>query len=168
MKEEYRYCPMCGTPLKSGVVEGKQRQFCPNCDFVDYKNPLPVALAIPTRNRRFLLIKRGLPPRKGAWGFPSGFIETGETPEEACLRELREETGVSGEVVRLVGVIRLEDKELYGDMLVVMYLVRVGDGEPTPGEEAEDAKFFDIDDLPPYYAERLRDVIEEVQNEPIR
>lgn len=168
MKEEYRYCPMCGTPLKSGVVEGKQRQFCPNCDFVDYKNPLPVALAIPTRNRRFLLIKRGLPPRKGAWGFPSGFIETGETPEEACLRELREETGVSGEVVRLVGVIRLEDKELYGDMLVVMYLVRVGDGEPTPGEEAEDAKFFDIDELPPYYAERLRDVIEEVQNEPIR
>lgn len=168
MKEEYRYCPMCGTPLKSGVVEGKERQFCPSCDFVDYKNPLPVALAIPTRNRRFLLIKRGLPPRKGAWGFPSGFIETGETPEEACLRELREETGVSGEVVRLVGVIRLEDKELYGDMLVVMYLVRVGDGEPTPGEEAEDAKFFDIDELPPYYAERLRDVIEEVQNEPIR
>jgi len=168
MKEEYRYCPMCGTPLKSGVVEGKERQSCPSCDFIDYKNPLPVALAIPTRNRRFLLIKRGLPPRKGAWGFPSGFIETGETPEEACLRELREETGVSGEVVRLVGVIRLEDKELYGDMLVVMYLVRVGDGEPTPGEEVEDAKFFDIDELPPYYAERLRDVIEEVQNEPIR
>lgn len=168
MKEEYRYCPMCGTPLKSGVVEGKERQFCANCDFIDYKNPLPVALAIPTRNRRFLLIKRGLPPRKGAWGFPSGFIETGETPEEACLRELREETGVSGEVVRLVGVIRLEDKELYGDMLVVMYLVRVGDGEPTPGEEVEDAKFFDIDELPPYYADRLRDVIEEVQNEPIR
>ncbi|MFC1980550.1 NUDIX hydrolase [Chloroflexota bacterium] len=58
---------------------------------------------------------------------PSGFIEVGETPEEACLRELKEETGVSGQLVKLVGVGRIEDKEVYGDMLVIWYLVKAGD-----------------------------------------
>ena len=165
MKEEYKYCPKCATSLGLGVIEGKERKFCPSCDFVDYKNPLPVALAIPTRDKRFLLIKRGIPPKKGAWGFPSGFIESGETSEEACLRELKEETGMSGEVVKLIGVLRLEDRELYGDMLVVMYLVKAGDGEPSPGDEVEEARFYDIDDLPDYYRSRLKDVIEEIENE---
>ena len=165
MKEGYKYCPICATTLELGVIEGKERKYCPSCDFIDYKNPLPVALAIPTKNKRLLMIRRGIPPKKGAWGFPSGFVETGETSEEACLRELKEETGVSGEVVKLVGVVRLEDKELYGDMLVIMYLVKVGEGELTPGDEVEDAKFVDVDDLPDYYRSRLRDVIEEIENE---
>jgi len=123
-----------------------------------------VALAIPVRDRKFLLIKRGIPPRKGSWGFPSGFIESGETSEEACLRELKEETGVSGRIVRLVGVRRIDDKEVYGDMLVVMYLVELDDGEPVAGSDEEDARFFDGDELPCFYIERFGDLIEEVKN----
>jgi len=164
MKKEYRYCPICGTPLESGLVEGKTRNFCQNCTFINYENPLPVALAIPIRNQRFLLIKRGIAPRKGAWGFPSGFIESGETPEEACLRELKEETGISGRIVKLVGVRWLDDKEVYGDMLVVMYLVALNDGEPAAGSDEEDVGFFDGDELPVYYGDRFRDLIDEVQN----
>ena len=110
--KEYVFCPICGTTLQMGMIEGKERKYCPECDFVDYKNPLPVALAIAVKDKDFLLIKRGLPPRKGMWASPSGFIEIGETAEDACLRELKEETGVSGEIVSLVGVIRREDKEI--------------------------------------------------------
>ncbi|MCK4581239.1 MAG: NUDIX domain-containing protein [Dehalococcoidia bacterium] len=146
------------------MIEGKERKYCPNCDFIDYRNPLPVAVAVAVRDKRFLLIKRGIPPKKGAWGSPSGFVEVGETPEEACLRELKEEAGVSGEIVRLIRVARREDPEVYGDMLVVVYLVKVGDGEPAPGVEAEDAKFFDIGELPDYYACLFGNVIEEVQS----
>ena len=167
MKEEYRYCPRCGTPLELGFIEGKDRRFCPNCNFVDYKNPLPVAVAIAVRDKRFLLIKRGIPPRKGAWGSPSGFIESGETAEEACLRELKEETGISGQVVKLVGVVRIEDKEVYGDMLAVMYLVKADDGEIAAGDEVEDARFFDIDELPDYFARRFGKLLEDIQNEAI-
>ncbi len=167
MKEEYRYCPRCGTPLELGFIEGKDRRFCPNCNFIDYKNPLPVAVAIAVRDKRFLLIKRGIPPRKGAWGSPSGFIESGETAEEACLRELKEETGISGQVVKLVGVVRIEDKEIYGDMLAVMYLVKADDGEIAAGDEVEDARFFDIDELPDYFARRFGKLLEEIQNEAI-
>ena len=117
------------------------------------------------KGKKVLMIKRGMAPRKGAWGPPSGFIEVGETPEEACLRELKEETGVSGQVVRLVGVSRLGDKEVYGDMLMVRYLVKVGDEEITPGDEVEDARFFDIAELSDNYAKHLSDLIESNKND---
>lgn len=110
------------------------------------------------------MIKRGSPPQRGTWGSPSGFIESGETPEEACLRELKEETGISGEIARLIGVIGREDKEIYGDMVVVRYLVKIKSGKITPGDEVENAKFFDIAELPSYYVDIYKDLIEEIQN----
>jgi 8-oxo-dGTP diphosphatase len=161
--KEYIFCPICGTSLQTGIIEGKERKYCPRCDYVDYKNPLPVALAIAVKDKDFLLIKRGLPPRKGMWAPPSGFIEVGETAEEACLRELKEETGVAGEIVRLVGVVRREDKEVYGDMLVVEYLVKVDNEELKPGKEAEDVRFFSMDELPDYYVELFGNIIKEMQ-----
>jgi len=149
-----------------GMIEGKKRKYCPQCAFVDYKNPLPVALAVAVKDKKFLLIKRGIPPKKGMWGSPSGFIEIGETPEEACLRELKEETGVSGKIVKLIGVTRREDEEIYGDMLIVKYLVKVDDEKPTPGgDEVEDARFFDVAELPSYYADLFKDVVQEVENQ---
>jgi len=164
--KEYRYCPICGTFLKKGMIEGKERKYCPNCDFVDYKNPLPVALAIAVKGKKFLLIKRRLKPKKGTWASPSGFIEVGESPEEACLRELEEETGVSGKIVKLVGLVRREDKEVYGDMLIVKYLVKVSEGKIIPGTEVEDVKFFEIAELPNYYIVLFKDVIGEIQADP--
>ncbi len=146
MKEPFQYCPICGRVLELGTIDSKERKFCPNCNFIDHKNPLPVAVASAVKGKKVLMIKRGMAPRKGTWGPPSGFIEVGETPEEACLRELKEETGVSGQVVRLVGVRRIGDKEVYGDMLMVRYLVKAGDEEITPGDEVEDARFFDMYD----------------------
>ena len=158
---------MCGGVLARGVIEGKERKFCPSCDFIDYKNPLPVAVAIAVKGNKFLLIKRGMAPRKGTWGSPSGFIEVGETPQEASLRELKEETGISGQIVRLVDVLRVEDKEVHGDMLVVRYLIKVGDEEIIPGDEVEDVRFFEIAELPEFFVSRFSAVIESVQNNPI-
>ena len=164
--KKYNYCPICATPLQMGMIEGRKRKYCPKCDFIDYKNPLPVALAVAVKDKKFLLIKRGIPPKKGMWGFPSGFIEVGETSEEACLRELKEETGTSGEIEKLIGVVRREDKEIYGDMLVVQYLDRVTGGKlAPPGDEVEDARFVDIAELPDYYVNLFKDVIEEIQGE---
>lgn len=160
--KEYIFCPICGTTLQIGMIEGKERKHCPKCDFVNYRNPLPVALAIAVKDKDFLLIKRGLPPRKGMWASPSGFIEIGEAAEEACLRELKEETGVSGEIVKLVGVVRREDKEIYGDMLIVEYLVNVANEELNPGSEVEDVRFFSVGELPDYYVNLFKEVIEEV------
>ncbi len=165
--KEYNYCPICTTPLQIGIIAGKRRKYCPKCDFIDYKNPSPVAVAVTVKNKRFLLVKRGTPPKKDTWGSPSGFIEIGETPEEACLRELKEETGISGEIVKLIGVSRREDKEIYGDMLVVKYLVKPKGGKLTPGDEVVGVKFFEIAELPSYYCDIYKQVIEEIQKEEV-
>ncbi len=159
----YRFCPQCSAPLVEGMVDGRMRRHCTTCGFVRYENPLPVVVAIAVKDGRFLLIKRGIPPKKGFWGCPSGFVESGETPEEACLRELREEAGVTGAVERLVRVVRREDLELYGDMLVVSYLVIVTGGEPTAGDECDDVRYYDAAELPAYLAISLRDIVDEVR-----
>jgi NADH pyrophosphatase NudC (nudix superfamily) len=54
--KEYIFCPICGTALKIEMVEGEEREYCPKCDFVDYRNPLPVALAVAVKNKDLLLI----------------------------------------------------------------------------------------------------------------
>ncbi|MBN1857259.1 MAG: NUDIX hydrolase [Dehalococcoidia bacterium] len=160
---DYRYCPECSTPLSEGMVDGRLRKYCTQCHFVRYENPLPVVVALAQKDGRFLLIRRAIPPKKGYWGFPSGFVESGETPEEACLRELEEEAGVSGEIQRLLRVGRLEDTELYGDMLVVTYLVRVTSDTPVAeSDEVDEVRYYSASELPSYLARSLRDVIEEV------
>ena len=112
---------------------------------------------------RFLLIKRGIPPKKGYWGFPSGFVECGETPEEACLRELQEEAGVSGEITRLIRVVRLADEELYGDMLAVSYLVKVTGGVPRAGDEVDEVRYHTAAELPHYLAAMARTALSDVE-----
>jgi ADP-ribose pyrophosphatase YjhB (NUDIX family) len=165
MKEEFKYCPLCGTKLDSGLIENKTRKYCPGCNFIDYKNPLPVAVAVATRDKKFLLIKRGIEPKKGMWGSASGFIESGESPQEACLRELQEETGVTGTIEKLIGVKWLEDEQMYGDMLAVIYLVQVDeDAEPVAGSDVDDARFFTIDELPEFFSRIFGNVIEEVKS----
>lgn len=139
------------------------RRYCPSCGFVRYENPLPVVIAIAVRGGQFLLIKRGIAPKKGYWGCPSGFVECGESPEEACLRELEEEAGVTGEIERLVRVARRMDSELYGDMLVVSYLVRVTGGTPRAGDEVDEVRYCDPEELPAYLTALLRDVAPDLE-----
>lgn len=88
-------------------------------------------------------------------------MELGETPEKAVLRELKEETGMSGEVERLLGVYR-ESAKIYGDILVIMYLVELNGGTPIAGDDAQDVKFFDITKLPDLRFNSFKSAIEEI------
>ncbi|HNU73881.1 MAG TPA: NUDIX domain-containing protein, partial [Deltaproteobacteria bacterium] len=107
MRRQRIYCPYCGKPVVQRHMEGRMRDFCMQCTNVFYENPLPVACSILVdENRQVLLVKRGKEPYKGMWCLPIGFAEADEEVKDAALRELREETGVEGEVVRLVDVHR--------------------------------------------------------------
>ena len=157
----YRFCPLCGAPLLSGIIEGKRREYCPQCGFVAYKNPLPSVGAIAIRSGKVLLVKRGKEPGRGSWAPPSGFMESGETPEDACLRELKEETGLEGAIKGLIGVY-LERTEIYGEVLVIVYLVEITGGKLKPGDDAEDTRFFSKGEQPELHFGCFKKAIEKV------
>ncbi len=130
-------------------MEGKIRDFCMQCSQVFYENPLPVASSIVVNeDREVLLVKRAKDPYKGMWCLPIGFAETGEEMKDAALRELREEAGVDGEIVRLIDVDTV-DNYFYGSLAIVTYEVRVTGGTPEPGDDAEETRFFPLHELPP-------------------
>lgn len=96
MSERYtpRFCPYCGDPLCDRPIEGRPRRFCPSCDRVVYRNPVPCAGVTVVDGTCVLLIRRTVPPDVGLWGVPGGHLEFDESPREAAVRELCEETGL--------------------------------------------------------------------------
>ncbi len=145
--DEYRYCPLCSKKLILKVVEGRKRKVCSSCGWVWYNNPLPSVVCFLKKGNKVLLIKRGVEPGKGKWALPSGFMEQEETPEQACLRELEEETGIKGKIKKLIAVYT-EFTTIYGNVLLIVYEVEYVKGELKPGEDAQEAKFFDLRALP--------------------
>jgi 8-oxo-dGTP diphosphatase len=131
------------------MVGDRPRDVCSVCSTVFYQNPLPAAGALVLDDmRRVLLVKRKYPPGEDMWCLPIGFAELGETIAEAALRELLEETGVTGRVVRLIDV-DSSYGPFYGDVLVVTFEVDKLLGTETPGDDAEEVDYFPLDQLPP-------------------
>lgn len=68
-----------------------ERDVCEHCGFIDYRNPRIIVASVVSKNDQILLCKRAIEPRKGYWTIPAGFMELGETVEEAAIREAKEE-----------------------------------------------------------------------------
>ncbi len=144
-----KLCSQCGATLARRRVDDRERDVCDACGAVFYQNPLPVAAAaVLDDKRRILLVRRRKDPHRGMWCLPIGFAELNETIEQAALRELEEEAGVRGRVVRLLDADSLEDS-FYGDLLVVTFEIERLSGEPRPGDDAVEAAYFSLENLPP-------------------
>lgn len=154
-REQYRYCPVCSTHLSLRAVDGTPRHACENCGYIRFRNPSPSTGVVAIMDGRIVMIRRGRPPALGKWAFPSGFIELGETPEQAALREMEEESGVTGEILDLIGVFH-EHSQVWGDILVITYLVRVTAGELRAGCDADDVRLFNRDEIPEFKFESFR------------
>ncbi|MCC6380964.1 MAG: NUDIX hydrolase [Dehalococcoidia bacterium] len=102
-----RFCMHCGERLSTATPEGdsRRRLVCLRCGFIHYINPRPVAATIPVRgDGRLLLLRRAIEPRAGKWVFPGGYMDVGETAEEAAARETREEALLEVVNLSLLGV----------------------------------------------------------------
>jgi ADP-ribose pyrophosphatase YjhB (NUDIX family) len=139
--EGARFCPRCG---RAADVEFPRFMSCPHCGYGAYYNPKPVAAAIPaTEDGRIILLRRGFDPGKGLWTFPGGFVDLGESVEDAARREAREEMEIDVELRGLIGVYsRAQDR-----VLLVVYDA-VPRGAPQPTEEAPEVRAFAPEELP--------------------
>ena len=106
---------------------------------------LMVDVVIPSEDGRVVLIRRGSEPFEGQWALPGGFVEVGETVEEAAAREAAEETGLRVEILRLVGVYSDPDRDPRGHNVSCVFLARPTSesGGLAAATDATEAGFLD-------------------------
>ncbi len=103
---------------------------------------LMVDVVIPSE-RGVVLVRRGNEPFEGRWALPGGFVEVGETVEEAADREAAEETGLAVEVARLVGVYSDPERDPRGHNVSVAFLARVLSGDLVAATDASEVAVLD-------------------------
>ena len=117
---------------------------CDECN--GWLNPALAADAAVRRGDTVLLIQRKHPPMQGAWALPGGFVDRGEDPIQAAVRELEEETGLTGTNPRLLMVMGDPERDPRKHIVSVVYEIDVvSDQLPTAGDDAADAKFWTIE-----------------------
>jgi NADH pyrophosphatase NudC (nudix superfamily) len=141
-----RFCPRCAQPLVERDAGGRARLACPAeaCGFVHWNNPTPVVAAVIEHEGAVLLARgRGWPEK--LFALVAGFLESDESPEAAVLRELREETGLDGEVVSFIGAYAFEAR----NELILAFHVRAT-GTVTLSDELEAVKHVPREKLRPW------------------
>lgn len=99
------------------------------------------------RGRELLLVRRASRHGRGNWQLPGGFIEPDETVEQAVVREIQEETGVTAEVEGVLGLRNRYDPESGNGIYVVLLLRPVGGTPVADGREVDQAGFFALDQI---------------------
>lgn len=90
---------------------------------------------------RLLLVRRGGPPFKGQLALPGGFVNVGESVQDACRREVREETGIACGDLKLIGIFSDPNRDPRGHTVSVAFLALVGQVEATAGDDAQEVQW---------------------------
>ncbi len=147
---EVNFCQGCGGRLAPALDhEEKERLVCTACGRMHYKNPIPaVAILVLNDAGELLLVKRKAPPQAGMWALPSGYMEIFLTPEQNAIAELQEETGLEGAIERFISW-HYGYSPIYERVLSLGFRLRANGGTLQAGDDAEEARFFVLQDLPP-------------------
>ncbi len=148
--KDVNFCLRCGHKLSLRPDrEDKLRPQCPACSWVYYKNPIPAtAIVLLNEAGELLLVKRRFEPKAGEWALPSGYLEIFHTPEENALEELREETGLEGEILHSLGWY-YGSSPIYDKILSIGFRIKAIGGVLRAGDDALEAMFYPLDQLPP-------------------
>jgi NADH pyrophosphatase NudC (nudix superfamily) len=145
---DFSFCPKCRTPLVERELGGRARRACSkeDCGFVAWDNPTPVVAAVVERHGEVVLVRsRGWP--ETWYGLVAGFLERGEHPEAAVLREIDEELGLRAEAPQPLGVYPFERL----NQIIFVYHVRAEHGEISLCErELAGYRSVPIDRLQPW------------------
>ena len=132
------------------VPEGdnRERLVCGRREYIHYQNPKIVAGAVCTWNdkgqEKILIARRAIEPRKGSWTLPAGYMELGETTEQAAQREAREEACAVIEIDRLLAMYSVARI----GQVQIMYRARLVSPDVAAGPESEEVALVDFADIP--------------------
>ena len=112
---------------------------------MQYKNPTPTVDIIITKGRQIVLIKRRNNPV--GWALPGGFIDEGESVEQAALREAKEETNLDITLQDLLYVYSDPQRDPRKHTISIVFTA-TAEGKPIADDDAQEAKYFDLNNLP--------------------
>ena len=140
------FCSHCGQPVTLRVPEGdhRPRYVCAACGTIHYQNPRIVAGCVPEHEGRILLCRRAIEPRRGYWTIPAGFMENGETTQDAARRESMEEALADVEIGSLLAVVHV----LHANQVHVMFRARLPHPEFGAGAESLESMLCTEEQIP--------------------
>jgi 8-oxo-dGTP diphosphatase len=146
------HCSGCGAAL--GQPSEAAAVSCAVCGEVHYRNAKPCAGVLIERRGRLLLARRGVPPHLGDWNVVGGFVQPDEHPEDAAIREAREETGLDVAIGELVGMWVDRYGDLPGDdfTLNIYYRACPLGGRQVAQSDVTELEWFEAGSLPPNMA----------------
>ena len=144
--EPIQFCPRCGHRVEDQNRYGRLRRVCPSCNYIDFVNPKVAAITLIERVGQILLVKRGVDPERGKWSLPGGYVEAGEDPADAAVREVVEETGLLIDGVRLLDVIPPGGDP--SGVIVIAYAALKFDGPLSPADDVDEVNWFDRATMP--------------------
>jgi ADP-ribose pyrophosphatase YjhB (NUDIX family) len=161
------FCSECGASVEQKIPEGETlfRAVCSTCQTIHYQNPKIVAGTIPEWDDKILLCRRAIQPRAGLWTFPAGFMELGESTEEAAARETLEEAHADVSIHALFGLFSLA----HVSQVYVVYRAHLQNLNFRPGAESLEVELMSLQDIPwdqlafPVIHECLRRYVTDIQ-----
>jgi ADP-ribose pyrophosphatase YjhB (NUDIX family) len=123
--------------------DDRVRRICNHCNFVDYVNPKIVAGSVVVKDGLILLCRRAIEPRSGYWTLPAGFMEEGESVEEAAMREAREEAMADIRIDHLLAVYSVPRIA----QVQIMFQAELVSGF-APGPESSEVRLVEWKDIP--------------------
>jgi len=140
------YCTHCAASVVHRVPLGdnRPRHVCESCGLIHYSNPKIIAGALPVWDEQVLLCRRAIEPRHGLWTLPAGFMENGETTQNAARRETEEEACARVDVGDLYCYLNVP----HISQVYVIFLARLLDLDFAAGEESLEVELFHEKDIP--------------------
>jgi len=160
-----RFCVLCGAPMQMQERFGRLRPVCTSCGHIHFQEPKVAAAVLVEREGMILLVRRVNEPQRGKWSLPAGFIDAGEDPKEAAVREVFEETGLQVRITDLLDVTGGREYSNGAD-IVILYTGEIEGGELAAADDADAAAFFAYEALPAMAFRSTQKAIENRQRKP--
>jgi ADP-ribose pyrophosphatase YjhB (NUDIX family) len=141
-----KFCSACGAAVEFRIPpdDTLPRHVCSSCGLIHYLNPKLVVGCIAEWQGRILLCRRAIEPRLGRWTLPAGFMENGESTEQAARRETLEEACARVGIDALFMMISIP----HIDQVHLFYRARLNDTDFAPGSESLETALFSESEIP--------------------